>query len=106
MEDHRHTDGESSKDGGEEEDEEHQVQDLRERIKSSLGSQFNLIKNELGLGDGSSTRRRRFSRQSLIDGVRGLSKGLVVHPDNWYDASSSVSFSFFSFIFPLNIVSP
>ncbi|KAM1166364.1 hypothetical protein TB1_024972 [Malus domestica] len=84
VEDHRHTEGESLKDDDfEEEDEEYQVQDLRERIKSSLGSQFNLIKNELGLGDGSSTRRRRFSRQSLIDGVRGLSKGFVVHPDNW-----------------------
>ncbi|KAM1601417.1 hypothetical protein ACFXTN_023741 [Malus domestica] len=85
VEDHRHTEGESLKDDdAEEEDEEYQVQDLRERIKSSLGSQFNLIKNELGLGDGSSTRRRRFSRQSLIDGVRGLSKGFVVHPDNWW----------------------
>ncbi|XP_068302539.1 potassium channel SKOR-like isoform X2 [Pyrus communis] len=84
VEDHRHTEGESSKDDGEEEDEEYQVQDLRERIKSSLGSQFNLIKNELGLGDGSSTLRRRFSRQRMVDGVRGLSKGLVIHPDNWW----------------------
>ncbi|XP_068336075.1 potassium channel SKOR-like [Pyrus communis] len=83
VEGHRETEDESSKDGGEEE-EEYEVQDLRDRIKSSRGSQFDLIKNELGLGDGSSTWRRRFSRQSLIDGVRGLSKGLVIHPDNWW----------------------
>ncbi|KAM1658946.1 hypothetical protein PS2_046691 [Malus domestica] len=71
-----------TEDDRDEEEEEYEVQDLRERIKSSRGSQFDLIKNELGLGDGSSIWRRRFSRQSLIDGVRGLSKGLVIHPDN------------------------
>ncbi|XP_050102650.1 potassium channel SKOR-like isoform X2 [Malus sylvestris] len=76
-----------TEDDRDEEEEEYEVQDLRERIKSSRGSQFDLIKNELGLGDGSSIWRRRFSRQSLIDGVRGLSKGLVIHPDNrWYRA--------------------
>ncbi|KAM1011956.1 hypothetical protein EV1_046739 [Malus domestica] len=63
--DHRETEDESSKDGGEEE-EEYEVQDLRDRIKSSRGSQFNLIKNELGLGDGSSTWRRRFSHRILL----------------------------------------
>ncbi|XP_070660809.1 potassium channel SKOR isoform X2 [Malus domestica] len=76
-----------TEDDHDDEEEEYEVQDLRERIKSSRGSQFDLIKNELGLGDGSSIWRRRFSRQSLIDGVRGLSKGLVIHPDNrWYRA--------------------
>ncbi|XP_050102681.1 uncharacterized protein LOC126582575 [Malus sylvestris] len=68
--DHRETEDESSKDGGEEE-EEYEVQDLRDRIKSSCGSQFNLIKNELGLGDGSSTWRRRFSHRSLLTGGIG-----------------------------------
>ncbi|XP_068336666.1 potassium channel SKOR-like [Pyrus communis] len=85
VEDHSETEDESSKDGGEEEEEEeYEVQNLRDRIKSSRGSQFNLIKNELGLGDGSSTWRRRLGHQSLIDGVRGLSKGFVIHPANWW----------------------
>ncbi|PQM40740.1 potassium channel SKOR [Prunus yedoensis var. nudiflora] len=68
------------------EEEEYEVQDLRDRIKSSRGSRFNLIKNELGLDDDDSSILRRFSRQSLINGVKGLSHG-VIHPDNrWYRA--------------------
>ncbi|PQQ09589.1 potassium channel SKOR [Prunus yedoensis var. nudiflora] len=69
------------------EEEEYEVQDLRDRIKSSRGSRFNLIKNELGLdNDDDSSILRRFSRQSLINGVKGLSHG-VIHPDNrWYRA--------------------
>ncbi|BFG25530.1 hypothetical protein CerSpe_118040 [Prunus speciosa] len=64
------------------EEEEYEVQDLKDRIKSSRGSRFNLIKNELGLNDDDSSILRRFSRQSLINGVKGLSHG-VIHPDNW-----------------------
>lgn len=79
------------------EEEEYEVQDLRDRIKSSRGSRFNLIKNELGLDDDSSSILRRFSRQSLINGVKGLSHG-VIHPDNWY-ASSSISLILFIFIY-------
>ncbi|XP_021830942.1 potassium channel SKOR [Prunus avium] len=65
------------------EEEEYEVQDLRDRIKSSRGSRFNLIKNELGLDGDDSSILRRFSRQSLINGVKGLSHG-VIHPDNWW----------------------
>ncbi|CAB4273802.1 unnamed protein product [Prunus armeniaca] len=65
------------------EEEEYEVQDLKDRIKSSRGSRFNLITNELGLDDDSSSILRRFSRQSLINGVKGLSHG-VIHPDNWW----------------------
>lgn len=79
------------------EEEEYEVQDLRDRIKSSRGSRFNLIKNELGLDDDSSSILRRFSRQSLINGVKGLSHG-VIHPDNWY-ASSSISLIYLYFYY-------
>ncbi|XP_016652279.1 PREDICTED: potassium channel KOR1-like [Prunus mume] len=65
------------------EEEEYEVQDIKDRIKSSRGSRFNLITNELGLDDDSSSILRRFSRQSLINGVKGLSHG-VIHPDNWW----------------------
>ncbi|XP_024187428.1 potassium channel SKOR isoform X1 [Rosa chinensis] len=75
----------------EEEENEYEVQDLRDRIKSSRGSRFNLISNDLGLdGSSTSTTRRRMrnylSRESVITGVKGLSKGIgVIHPDNrWY----------------------
>ncbi|KAM5558133.1 potassium channel SKOR [Rosa sericea] len=78
-------------DDDEEEENEYEVQDLRDRIKSSRGSRFNLISNDLGLdGSSTSTTRRRMrnylSRESVINGVKGLSKGIgVIHPDNrWY----------------------
>ena len=74
----------------EKEEEEYEVQDLRDQIKSSRGSRFNLITNEFGLLEGSSsasTTRRRMryylSKESVINGVKGLSKGIgVIHPDN------------------------
>ncbi|KAL0463277.1 UNVERIFIED_CONTAM: Potassium channel SKOR [Sesamum latifolium] len=63
---------------------EYTVEDLRERIKSSRGSRFTLIENELGLID---SARRRFSRQTVINGLKDLSQGLFIHPDNrWYRA--------------------
>ncbi|PKI54418.1 hypothetical protein CRG98_025205 [Punica granatum] len=51
----------------------------RERIKSSRGSQFNLITNELRL---ESAAHRKFTRESLISGVKDLSRGLAIHPNN------------------------
>ncbi|KAL6286839.1 hypothetical protein ACE6H2_011229 [Prunus campanulata] len=69
------------------EEEEYEVQDLKDRIKSSRGSRFNLLKNELGLNDDDSSILRRFSRQSLINGVKGLSHG-VIHPDNCFQKSN------------------
>ncbi|XP_027178269.1 potassium channel SKOR isoform X1 [Coffea eugenioides] len=62
---------------------EYEVEDLRDRIKSSRGSRFELIEHELGLD----STHRRFSRQSVINGLKDLSQGLVIHPDNrWYRA--------------------
>lgn len=41
---------------------EYQVQDLRDKLKSSRGSRFNLIEKELGLKIG----WRKFSRRTLL----------------------------------------
>ncbi|QCE01151.1 potassium channel SKOR-like [Vigna unguiculata] len=62
---------------------EYEVQDLRDRLKSSRGSRFDLIENELGLN----SRWSKFSRQALLQGICGFSKDFVIHPDNrWYRA--------------------
>lgn len=74
---------EGSSNGGEE----YVVDDLRDRIRSSRGSRFTLIENELGLDPA----RRRFSRQSVINGFKGISQGLYIHPDNRYPLSLSLS---------------
>lgn len=60
---------------------EYEVERLRDRIKSSRGSRFALIESELGLH---SSNKRRFSRQSLINGIKDLSRGIVIHPENRY----------------------
>ncbi|KAL7094338.1 hypothetical protein ACP275_11G097300 [Erythranthe tilingii] len=63
--------------------EEYEVEDLRERIKSSRGSRLTLIENELGLDP----TRRQFTRQTVIEGFKGFSQGFYIHPDNsWYKA--------------------
>ncbi|XWS18037.1 hypothetical protein CRYUN_Cryun32bG0007800 [Craigia yunnanensis] len=60
-------------------EEEYEVEELREAIKSSRGSRFNLIADEFA-----ARARRKFSRQSLINGFKA---GLAIHPDNrWYRA--------------------
>lgn len=53
----------------------YEVVDLRDKIKSSRGSRFDLIANQL-------LRRRYFSRQNVITGFQGLPKTLLIHPDN------------------------
>nr|XP_023922009.1 potassium channel SKOR [Quercus suber]POE98457.1 potassium channel skor [Quercus suber] len=66
-----------------EEEEEYEFEEVSERIKSSVASRFNLISNELGLA----SNFRKFSRESLLLGIKDLSTGLVIHPDNrWYRA--------------------
>lgn len=69
---------------------EYEVQDLRDRLKSSRGSRFDLIENQLGLNSTWS----KFSRQALLHGIRGFSmdlvKDFVIHPDNRF------SFIFFN----------
>lgn len=91
--------------GGEENDmsssssegeEEYELQDIRDRIKSSRGSRFNLIENELGLA---STIRSKFSRGNVINGIKDLSKDLVIHPDN---KSVSLSFLFLTLFLIFN----
>ncbi|GER47065.1 potassium channel SKOR family protein [Striga asiatica] len=66
-----------------EEEEEYTVEDLRERIKSSRESHFQVMESELGLVP----TNRRFSRQSLVNGLKDLSQGLYINPDSrWYKA--------------------
>ncbi|XP_065850069.1 potassium channel SKOR-like [Euphorbia lathyris] len=85
--DRRKKEEEENEESGDDDQGEYEVQDLRDRIKSSRGSRLNLIQNELGLD--SSPNRRKFSRASVINGIRYVSKGLVIHPDNrWYKAWS------------------
>ncbi|KAF3964064.1 hypothetical protein CMV_011607 [Castanea mollissima] len=68
---------------GRENEEEYEFEEVRERIKSSVASRFNLISNELGLA----STIRKFSRDSLLLGIKDLSTGRVIHPDNrWYRA--------------------
>ncbi|KAL1348542.1 hypothetical protein AAHE18_07G086600 [Arachis hypogaea] len=70
----------SSTESSSSDEREYEVQDLRDRLKSSRGSRFDLIENEFGLN----SARRKFSRQALLDGIRGISKGAVIHPENRY----------------------
>ncbi|KAJ6290789.1 hypothetical protein OIU78_026519 [Salix suchowensis] len=79
-------------DGDDEEEEEYEVQDFKDRIKSSRGSRFNLIEKEFGLVNNTESSsmtswRRKLSRESIINGLRYVSSGFVIHPDNrWYRA--------------------
>ncbi|KAG5529742.1 hypothetical protein RHGRI_030203 [Rhododendron griersonianum] len=66
-----------------EEEEEHEVDDLRDRKKSSRGSRLNLSNRELGFEP--EPARRISGSESVINGIRDLSKCMVIHPDNrWY----------------------
>ncbi|XP_051146393.1 potassium channel SKOR-like isoform X2 [Andrographis paniculata] len=70
--------------GGANDGDDYLVESVHERLRSSRGSRFALIANELGLD---SSERRLNSRQSVIDGLKDLSQGLFIHPDNrWYKA--------------------
>ncbi|GMP25663.1 hypothetical protein CsSME_00002422 [Camellia sinensis var. sinensis] len=62
-----------------EEEEEYEVHDLKDRIESSQGSRMNLLKKELGLEH---EGRKIFSRESVVNGIKDLSKGIHIHPDN------------------------
>ncbi|CAH9114440.1 unnamed protein product [Cuscuta epithymum] len=62
------------------EDVEYEISDLRERIRSTRESRFKLMENELGV----ELTRPKFSRQAVINGLKGVSRGLVFHPDNWW----------------------
>ncbi|THG02041.1 hypothetical protein TEA_028621 [Camellia sinensis var. sinensis] len=68
----------------EEEEEEYEVDDVNDRMESSRGSRFNLLNRELELD----YARRIFSRENVIKGIKDLSKGLAIHPDNRYHYDS------------------
>ncbi|KAK3020686.1 hypothetical protein RJ639_045592 [Escallonia herrerae] len=64
---------------GDAEEEEYEVQDPRDTNEASRGSHLTLLANELGLD----STQRRYSRETVINGI----KGLVIHPNNrWYHA--------------------
>lgn len=70
----------------EEQEEEFEVDHIRDRIKSSCASRFNLLTNELGL-DSSTTTGKENSRESVINGLKCFSHGVIIRPDNrWYQA--------------------
>lgn len=89
---HRERNNKESDNDDDEDGTEYEVQDLRDRIKSSRGSRFNLLENEFGLVDNTESSlitnlRRKLSRESVINGIRYVSTGPAIHPDNrWYRA--------------------
>ena len=96
---------ESDNDDGEDETE-YEVQELRDRIKSSRGSRFNLIENEFGLVNGTESSmianwRRKLSRESVNNGIHYVSTGLVIHPDNRSDIPFSLLKHLFFYIYDL-----
>ncbi|KAK2998532.1 hypothetical protein RJ639_024571 [Escallonia herrerae] len=63
------------------EEKEYEVEDPLDTNKASRGSHLTLLANELGLD----STRRRYSRETVINGIKDLSRGLVIHPNNrWY----------------------
>ncbi|XP_047312179.1 potassium channel SKOR-like [Impatiens glandulifera] len=57
------------------------VNDLRDRLKSSRESRFDLLTNQLGL----EPTQRKFSTENLINGFKEFSKSLLILPDSrWY----------------------
>lgn len=61
--------------------EDFKIEDFRDRIESSRGSRsrFNLLANELRIFGHA---RRKLSRGALISGIKDLSKGFIIRPDN------------------------
>lgn len=80
-----------------EEEEDYEVDEFREGIKSSRGSRFNLIANELGLA--AARARRKFSRHSILNSFKDLPAGQVIHPDNRYIIIYIIHRHFFLFFF-------
>lgn len=58
---------------------EFEVEDLRDGIQSSRASRLNLLSKEFGL----ERNRWELSRESVLEGFKGCSKGFIIHPDNW-----------------------
>ncbi|KAK9106580.1 hypothetical protein Syun_022591 [Stephania yunnanensis] len=72
-------DGGGEKDDHELEDSDFQVESVRDRLHSSRASRFELIANEFYRFD---KAHRGFSRERVIDGIRGFSQGFVILPNN------------------------
>jgi len=68
-----------------------------ERLKSSRGSRLNLLTNELGF----ESNGRKFSSENLLDGLKDLTNGLVIHPENRYVICRTLPLRFFS---PLHLL--
>ncbi|KAL5721936.1 hypothetical protein ACHQM5_005518 [Ranunculus cassubicifolius] len=62
----------------EKDEDEYQIEEIHDQIISSRGSRFNLIRNEFGLN----WSRGRLSAETVVNGIRGLSQGSVINPDN------------------------
>ncbi|GER26707.1 transcriptional factor B3 family protein [Striga asiatica] len=78
-------------------DEEYTVEDLRDRIKWSRESQFEIMEHELGL----EAADRRFSRKTVINGLKDLSQGLFIQPDSSeMEAKVAVNKHFFKVMMP------
>ncbi|GMH05152.1 hypothetical protein Nepgr_006992 [Nepenthes gracilis] len=58
--------------------EEFMIEEPRDRLRSSRGSRFTLLTNEFGL----QSIRSKFSRESLINGIKDISRSYVIHPNN------------------------
>ncbi|XP_021891345.1 potassium channel SKOR-like [Carica papaya] len=62
---------------------EYVVEDVKERISSSAGSRYNLVSNLFNLD----SSLRKFSRESVINGIKYFSRGCIISPDSrWYRA--------------------
>lgn len=105
---HRERNKKESNNDDDEDGTEYEVQDLRDRIKSSRGSRFNLLENEFGLVNNTESSlitnlRRKLSRESVINGIRYVSTGPAIHPDNrsviLFFSSSNIYFSIFIICF-------
>ncbi|KAK0582599.1 hypothetical protein LWI29_027488 [Acer saccharum] len=60
---------------------EFELESLRDQLKSSRASRFNLISNQFG-----GENRHNFSRQSVIDGIKGLTTSFINPEERWYRA--------------------
>lgn len=66
---------------------EYKMEDLTKPSRSSR--RFALMEKELGLD---SSTHSRFSRENVINGIKGLSQGSVIYPDDRYALSLSLVF--------------
>lgn len=57
---------------------EYVVEDVKERISSSAGSRYNLVSNLFNLD----SSLRKFSRESVINGIKYFSRGCIISPDS------------------------